>query len=175
VKCPACSNEMTQVEVQDVSFDVCQGGCGGIWFDWFELNRIDEPHEALGADVFHTDVDNANAPDPDAKRHCPRCENMPMMRHFHSVRREVHVDECPRCAGFFLDHGELNQIRSQFSTDDERSAEAQRVFADLFDEGLDQMAEESDETAQKSRRLANMFKFLLPSNYLPGKQKWGAF
>ena len=37
------------------------------------------------------------------------------------------------------------------------------------------MAEQSEETVQKSRRLANMFKFLLPSNYLPGKQKWGAF
>ena len=37
------------------------------------------------------------------------------------------------------------------------------------------MAEDSDETVQKSRRLANMFKFLLPSNYPRGKQKWGAF
>jgi len=175
VKCPACSNEMTQVEVQDISLDVCQDGCGGIWFDWFELNRIDESHEAIGADVFHTHVDQVTTTDSDSKRDCPRCENMTMMQHFRSVRREVQVDECPRCAGYFLDHGELNDIRNQFTTDEERSAEAQRVFADLFDEGLDQMAEETDERVQKSRRLANMFKFLLPSNYLPGKQKWGAF
>lgn len=175
MKCPACSNEMTQVEVQDISLDVCQGGCGGIWFDWFELNRIDEPHEALGEDVFHTDVDPSVVVDHDAKRYCPRCDDMPMMRHFRSVRREVQVDECPRCAGYFLDRGELNEIRNQFENDEERQAEARRVFSDLFDEGLDEMAEESDETVQKSRRLANMFKFLLPSNYIPGKQKWGAF
>ena len=51
MKCPACSNEMTQVLIKDIALDVCEDGCGGIWFDWFELNRIDEPHEALGADV----------------------------------------------------------------------------------------------------------------------------
>ena len=60
MKCPACSNEMTQVLVQDITLDVCEDGCGGIWFDWFELKRVDEPHEALGADVLHVTVDESS-------------------------------------------------------------------------------------------------------------------
>jgi len=175
VKCPACANDMTQVEVQNVTLDVCKGGCGGIWFDWFELNRIDEPHESLGADMLHVPVDAAVKVDHDQKRHCPRCDNMPMMRHFASVKREFQLDECPRCAGYFLDHGELNRIRDQYESDEDRSAAAEALFADLFDEGLDQMAADSADQAQKSRRLAKMLRFLLPSNYMPGKQKWGAF
>jgi len=27
--------------------DVCQNGCGGIWFDNFELEKVDEKHETL--------------------------------------------------------------------------------------------------------------------------------
>ena len=175
MKCPACSNEMTQALVEDITLDVCEDGCGGIWFDWFELNRVDEPHEALGADLLHVETDESIEVDHDAKRICPRCKDMPLMKHFASVKREFQVDECPRCAGYFLDHGELNLIRGQFNTDEERSTAAQALFADLFDEGLDEIAAESEEKLEKAKRLAKMFRFLLPSYYIPGKQTWGAY
>jgi len=35
------------------------------------------------------------------------------------------VDECPKCAGFWLDAGELAGIRSEFATQEERKAAAQ--------------------------------------------------
>jgi Zn-finger nucleic acid-binding protein len=175
VKCPACGNAMTEVKVQDIKVDVCQGGCGGMWFDWFELKKVDEPHEALGEDLMRAERDGSVKVFEDGKRFCPRCDGMPMLKHFASVKREVNVDECPNCAGFFLDHGELNTIRDQFATEEERSEAAQAVFADLFDEGLDQLADESDETAARARAVARMFRFLLPSYWLPGKQKWGAY
>jgi uncharacterized protein len=38
MKCPACFNELTQLQVGSLVVDVCQGGCGGIWFDAFELH-----------------------------------------------------------------------------------------------------------------------------------------
>ena len=175
MKCPACGHEMTEVEVQDVVVDVCQDGCGGIWFDWMELKKVDEPHEAIGQDLMHVRRDPQVAVDQDARRNCPRCADTVMMRHFASVKREVAVDECPRCGGFFLDHGELNQIRAQFTTEDERKQAARDLFADLYDEGLADVAEDSEEMVEKSRGLARMFRFLLPSHYIPGKQKWGAF
>ena len=175
MKCPACENEMTQALVKDITLDVCEDGCGGIWFDWFELNRVDEPHEALGADVLHGAVDKSIKVDHDAKRECPRCEGMPLMKHFASVKREFQVDECPRCAGYFLDYGELNRIEDQYDTEEERSEAARNMFADLFDEGLDDIGSESEETVEKARRLAHLFRFQLPTYYIPGKQKWGAF
>ena len=166
---------MTEVKVQDINVDVCQGGCGGVWFDWFELKKVDEPHEALGEDLMHVERNPDVKLYEDGKRNCPRCEGMPMLKHFASVKREVEVDECPNCAGFFLDYGELNAIRDQFATEDERKDAADAVFADLFDEGLDDLAAESDEQKESALGVARMFRFLLPSYWLPGKQKWGAF
>jgi hypothetical protein len=34
---------------------------------------------------------------------------------------------------------------------------------------------EDEARAAKSRRFANMFRFVCPSYYIPGKQSWGAF
>ena len=48
-----------------------------------------------------------------------------MMRHFASVKREFEVDECAKCGGFFLDYGELNRLRNQYATDEERQQAAE--------------------------------------------------
>jgi hypothetical protein len=166
---------MTEVGVQDIKVDVCQNGCGGVWFDWFELRKVDEPHEAAGEKLMHVQCNPQVQMHRDGKRNCPRCDGMPMLKHFASVKREVQVDECPNCAGFFLDHGELNEIRDLFETEEERKRETEAVFADLFDEGLVDLAAEDDERFDRVMGLARMFRFLLPSYWLPGKQKWGAF
>ena len=98
-----------------------------------------------------------------------------MLKHFASVKRRVEVDECPNCAGFFLDHGELNDIRDKFKTEKKRKQAAAAVFADLFDEGLDVMASDGEEKLERAQGVARMFRFLLPSYLLPRMQKWGAF
>src|ERR1044071_6617213 len=41
MQCPACFNELSPFHVGSVAVDVCQGSCGGIWFDAFELQRVD--------------------------------------------------------------------------------------------------------------------------------------
>ena len=46
-------------------------------------------------------------------RHCPKCGDIVLMRHYYSKKRGVVVDECPSCGGFWLDAGELEQIRSE--------------------------------------------------------------
>ena len=52
MNCPACGNAMTEVEVKGIQVDVCEGGCGGIWFDWLELKKVDEQHEEAGQDLL---------------------------------------------------------------------------------------------------------------------------
>jgi Zn-finger nucleic acid-binding protein len=95
-----------------VVVDVCQGGCGGIWFDAFELQKVDERKEA-GANLLHITRDERIQVDPDCKRECPRCPTIKLSRHFFSARRRVQVDECPNCGGYWLDYGELGQIREE--------------------------------------------------------------
>jgi hypothetical protein len=41
IECPVCSNVMTTMTAEGVTVDVCAGGCSGIWFDWFELARVE--------------------------------------------------------------------------------------------------------------------------------------
>ena len=39
--CPACGHLLKKIHVNAVEVDACHGGCGGLWFDNFELKRFD--------------------------------------------------------------------------------------------------------------------------------------
>lgn len=113
MRCPACFHQLTLVQVGNVAVDVCQGGCGGVWFDAFELQRVDEPDETAGERLLHIQRDEGLVVDRARKRECPRCAGVKLHRHFFSAKRRVEVDECPNCAGYWLDAGELAQIRAE--------------------------------------------------------------
>lgn len=114
MRCPACENSLSATTAGGVTVDACVGGCGGIWFDNFELKKFDEPHETSAEQLYHIPVDLGVKVDPTQKRQCPRCEGMPMRRHFFSMQRKVEVDSCPNCGGYWLDAGELESIRTEF-------------------------------------------------------------
>ena len=101
------------MQVGKVQVDVCQGGCGGIWFDAFELQQVDESHEAAGERLLEIRRGENVVLDPARKRDCPRCAGIKLKRHFFSGKRAVEVDECPNCGGYWLDAGELEQIREE--------------------------------------------------------------
>ena len=113
MKCPACFNELAPLQVGSVTVDVCQGGCGGIWFDTFELQRIEQEDDSATQWLMNVARDPLILLDPNRKRECPRCADVKLMRHFHSPKRRVEVDECPGCGGFWLDAGELARIRAE--------------------------------------------------------------
>ena len=113
MKCPACFNELTQLQVGSLVVDVCQGGCGGIWFDAFELQRVDEEQESVGEPLLHIRRNERLTVDQSRKRECPRCTGIKLHRHFFSAKRRVEVDQCPNCGGYWLDAGELALIRAE--------------------------------------------------------------
>ena len=160
MQCPACGNELQAMTVKDVTVDVCKGGCGGIWFDNFELRKFDEPHESAGQALLQIEKDPNVQVDYDKKRNCPKCPDMVMMRHFFSAKRQVVVDECPACAGIWLDYGELGQIRREYSSEEERKRAAEEYFEDVL--GAD-MAEAKVRTQLRAdSRIADIFGFLSP-------------
>jgi Zn-finger nucleic acid-binding protein len=174
VNCPACDDALNKKEAGGITVDVC-GSCRGIWFDQFELMKVDEPHESAGEALLEIAQGETITVDPERTRHCPRCEAMPLRRHFFSVAKNVTIDECPDCGGVWLDVGELATIRTQFDSEEERQQAADAYFAEVFGGELSAMREESEEKAEKARKFAHMFRFLCPSYYISGKQKWGAF
>lgn len=175
MKCPACANELTAWTADGLEVDVCSGGCGGLWFDNHELRKVDAKAEHLGEPLLAVELKPGAAVDRAARRDCPKCDSTVMMRHFYNVKRDVEVDECPRCGGVWLDEGELRLIRDQYETDDARSRAAESYFDDIFGVELERMRGESAEREEKAHRIARAFRFISPSYYIPGKQRWGAF
>ena len=113
MKCPACFNELTQLHVGSLVVVVCQGGCGGVWFDAFELQRVDEEQESVGEPLLHIRRNERLTVDQSRKRECPRCTGIKLHRHFFSAKRRVEVDQCPNCGGYWLDAGEFALIRAE--------------------------------------------------------------
>jgi uncharacterized protein len=108
MNCPACDRDLSARTLDNVTVDVCDGGCGGIWLDAFELARVDEE---LPREIRDIAKDPKLVIDNDRKRPCPRCDGIKMQRHFYSSAHRVEVDSCPGCGGYWLDAGELSAIR----------------------------------------------------------------
>jgi len=175
MKCPACDNRLEQMKVEDIVVDVCTNGCGGLWFDPYELKRVDEKHEAAGEILLQIKKNPAISVDYSKQRPCPHCEDQIMMKHFMSAKQEVEVDECANCGGIWLDAGELGQIRDQFTTEVDRERAAESYFSETFDKELEKMLEQGEKNDKRAHNIAKIFRFICPSYYIPGKQKWGAF
>lgn len=108
--CPACGNALATRKVGAVDVDVCDGGCGGVWFDNFELRKVSEE----GGEVIRgVPRDLSLHVDRESKRACPRCEGQWMLRRYYSRLRRTQIDECPNCAGIWLDAGEFAAILAE--------------------------------------------------------------
>ncbi|HJL40927.1 MAG TPA: zf-TFIIB domain-containing protein [Myxococcales bacterium LLY-WYZ-16_1] len=176
MKCPRTGEPMKEVEIQGIKVDISTG-CGGVWFDNFELAKFDEPFECAGETLLEAcspyikeDIDTA------PRLQSPRHPDITMMRRSFSVKRRVEVDECPKCGGIWLDPGELHAIRSLFPGEEAKNQAADQHFEMLFQSPeIQAMRAESQASLKRAQRFAGLFRFLCPSYYIPGKQNWGAF
>jgi Zn-finger nucleic acid-binding protein len=117
---------MVEESFGDVRVDVCKNGCKGIWFDWGELDESNEgAGEALEEALKSPRVNDADR----GPLQCPKC-GIAMHAHKYSNAKEVNVDECYGCGGFFLDSGELREIRENYMSGEERDAYIQKLMAD---------------------------------------------
>lgn len=113
MQCPACKTGMTAVGVGSITIDVCEEGCGGVWLDWLELEKLDNPEEPAPNEALSARGPLTDLVPKDRRLNCPKCPDVVMMRHFESPRRVFEVDECPNCGGHFLDAGELAKFRAE--------------------------------------------------------------
>jgi Zn-finger nucleic acid-binding protein len=90
-----------------MTLDVCYGGCGGIWFDASELQRVDARAAATLHGIWQAPPGNLR---PAGLRMCPRCPEQVLERKWFSDLQKVEIDQCPRCDGIWLDAGEFSRI-----------------------------------------------------------------
>lgn len=171
MQCPMCANPLAEIDIGSVLVDVCDQGCGGIWFDHRELKKLDELKELDGEKLSHYQCQPGVVVDHSKRLQCPRCTTkVILMRHFFSVKKSVEVDECAKCGGFWLDHGELDRLRGEFRDEAARDAEAKQYFATMFDGKLHEEMKEFDANLSRTHKVASMFRFICPSYYIGGDQ-----
>lgn len=95
-----------------VLLDICQGGCGGVWFDAHELGHVNDQQRKTGSSLHITRTETI-AVDDSALRHCPACAKTKLVRKLFSLGTGVEMDCCPKCQGLWLDYGELESIQEE--------------------------------------------------------------
>ena len=162
MQCPACGRSLSPVKAGDITVDVCVKGCGGMWFDQLELQRLDEPHEAEGESLLELEVSENAVVDDTPRRRCPVCDETIMMQFFYSPQRKVRVDHCPNCAGHWLDAGELRTVRNLYPSEAERNAHLNEIIDGMFGEELAEVEERRAKAEDRKSVMRKMFSFLMP-------------
>jgi Zn-finger nucleic acid-binding protein len=90
-----------------MTLDICYGGCGGIWFDATELERVGPRAATTLHTIWSVPVNNLKSAEI---RFCPRCTGQVLDRKWFSERKQVEIDQCPICGGIWLDAGEFTRV-----------------------------------------------------------------
>jgi Zn-finger nucleic acid-binding protein len=107
VNCPACKRPLREKGAGDITLDMCYGGCGGIWFDAHELERVGPRAAGALHSIWQLP---SRSEDSDGPRACPRCPEQMLDRKWFSDTLKVEIDQCPKCGGIWLDDGEFTKI-----------------------------------------------------------------
>ncbi|MBP3924522.1 zf-TFIIB domain-containing protein [bacterium] len=157
LKCPACQSVMTKVYFPQEGFsvDVCTEGCGGIFFDNREFKYFDEEHENID-EIAKVLKDKTFKPvDSSLPRTCPAC-GAKMVKNKTAMNGKIEIDECYSCGGKFLDFAELDAIRAEYKTEeDRRDAVLQYMYSTVGAELL--KADQESQLAKNKRSLLKKF------------------
>ena len=165
MKCPVCRNEMVEEDFGGVKVDVCKNECKGLWFDWCELGKLDQENEGLG-EALQEALNYPRYNDSRGQLDCPKC-GLPMFSHKFEADKEINVDECYKCGGFFVDSGELKIIRDKYMSVEEREAYAEKMVGELpvYEKAIRDLNKEK----LRVNAIHRYTKFLQLSYYVTGK------
>ena len=123
-----------------IEADLCSH-CHGIWFDRKELKEVDERKEPV--ELGSLPVQGPAT--AQAGRRCPRCtQHYPLRSRLFHPAIAITVDECPGCAGIYLDAGELQKIRSKAGSEADRRKAAMAAFHQQFNRDLQEQKVRSE-------------------------------
>ena len=167
MNCPVCNGVMAEKDFGSVTVDVCEDGCKCVWFDWMELSKLDEENEGCGQALTEA-INHPRSNDEDrGQLKCPKC-GIAMRPHKYKSSKQVNVDECYQCGGFFLDSGELNVIKDTFMSEQERDQYIQKMLSESpeYQQLEDDMERQIQIQKERTKAIRNMTKYITISYYM---------
>ncbi|MFC1538856.1 zf-TFIIB domain-containing protein [Candidatus Latescibacterota bacterium] len=164
--CPVCVNEMIEENFGGVAVDVCKNGCRGIWFDWAEIVKLDERNEGFGKALEEALKYPQTNEENRGNILCPKC-GIPMHIHKYKSSKEINVDECYVCGGFFLDSGELQVIRDTFMSEEEEEQYNKSLLNDMPE--YQEAQKDLEKQKMRADAIRKYTRFIRLSYYMTGK------
>lgn len=110
LNCPRDASALERRSINGAEVEVCPG-CGGMFLERGELNRVAEPTE--GDIEFSTiDLDTFQHEDGYGPINCP-VDAMPMAKVEFNIYTNIILDYCRGCHGFWVDARELARINEE--------------------------------------------------------------
>ncbi len=162
INCPACNKEMVKVFVPEegINIDICLNGCGGIYFDNREFKKFDEKAESIDEILKAIEGKTFALVDESLPRTCPVCGSK-MVKNYSSANKTIQIEECYSCGGKFLDNGELQKIRAEFDTEEERSQATMQELYNTVGGKLKELDEQRAEARANLSPLNRLFNSLI--------------
>ncbi len=168
MKCPSCKLELSEKSAEGLMVLVCEGGCGGFWFGRFELLKLDKKNHGAGARLLNVPRAEGVRFFRDIEAICPQCKTSLLLRHFFSRERDVEVCQCAKCAGFWVDSGELaGMVRSAFATQEKQNQAMASYFTTVFDQRIAKMNLHIEDVRESARSIVKIFLFICPERFQP--------
>lgn len=115
-KCPACATVMREIKATStygslVLIDQCDG-CGGLWFDDLEVYQV-KTGEAGVIDGVDVEKLRTNSVFAEGNFHCPNDGTVLSQFKDPFFPTSLHIDNCQKCGGFWLNRGEFKQFQEE--------------------------------------------------------------
>lgn len=162
LKCPACGKDMEKVFIPNlgINLDICTDGCGGIYFDNREFERFDEKDEDISKILEKISGKEFAPVDQSQTRICPNC-GAKMVKNSSSIHKKIEVDDCYSCGGKFLDNNELQKIREEYDTAEQRDEDILKFVYQEVGRELADVDQRYSETITNRTKIQSIFYKLL--------------
>jgi Zn-finger nucleic acid-binding protein len=132
MKCPRTGTQLKTIKVGGIEIEISES-CGGAFFDNSELDKFKDPKSVRGsALVKHLRKFSSISLNEKERIKCPKCENVVMMRRYFSPLKVLEIDECPGCAGIWLDTGELSKLHDNHLSERELALLRAQMIDDIY-------------------------------------------
>ena len=168
MNCPSCNNELKALAVTGVRVLACAESCGGLWFEWSEIKKLKDRNPAAGEALLHVERAEGVHVFRDIQHPCPKCKHTLLYRHCFNRRFRYEIDQCSKCAGFWVDVGWLARLEVQSPSESGRQTAA-AYFKTLFEESIKPENMTHPDSQEAARIIVQLFRFLTPQLLFPTK------